>query len=102
MTTSLASLLVQQTKTQIYEYALSIATDLGLPVTSWQAGDPTRSLYHLESELLATLETVVVGFISSGFNEPPLDPLVMNDVGKMFISPIDTLASAKAAAAVCC
>ncbi len=67
MTTSLASLLVQQTKTQIYEYALSIATDLGLPVTSWQAGDPTRSLYHLESELLATLETVVVGFISSGF-----------------------------------
>jgi hypothetical protein len=67
MTVSLASLLIKQTKAQIYQFALDIAELVGLPVTSWTAGDPTRSLYHLESELLTTLEEEVVGFISSGF-----------------------------------
>jgi hypothetical protein len=64
---SLASLLIQETKETIYATALSIAVAIGLPVSTWQPGDPTRSLYHLEAETLATLEAVVVGFISSGF-----------------------------------
>jgi len=64
---SLASLLVQETKQRIYERALQIAEAVGLPVSSWQPGDPTRSLFHLEAEVLATLEEIVVGFISSGF-----------------------------------
>lgn len=67
MTVSLASLLVQQTKDQIYTFALGVATAVGLPVTSWQAGDPTRSLFAIESEMLATLESTVVGYIQSGF-----------------------------------
>lgn len=67
MALSLASLLIQETKEQIYAYALGVAESLGLPVSSWQAGDPTRSLYHVESRLLATLEAVVVGYIKSGF-----------------------------------
>lgn len=64
---SLASLLVQETKDAIYDRAIAIADLLGLPTSSWQAGDPTRSLYHVVSEILATLESVAVGFISSGF-----------------------------------
>lgn len=64
---SLATLLLKQTKTQIYEYALGIAAALGLAVSSWQPGDPTRSLYHVESELLATLEEIVSGYVTSGF-----------------------------------
>jgi hypothetical protein len=64
---SLASLLLQQTQAVIYSGMLSIATTLGLPVTSWQPGDPTRSLFFAESTLLATLENIVVGFIQSGF-----------------------------------
>lgn len=67
MTVSLATLLVQQTKEEIYEYALGVATALGLPVTSWRAGDPTRSLFQLEAELLEALESTVAGYISSGF-----------------------------------
>jgi hypothetical protein len=67
MTISLATLLVKETKDKIYETALGIAESIGLNTTTWRAGDPTRSLYHLESELLSTLEDVVVGFISSGF-----------------------------------
>lgn len=64
---SLASLMIEETKAAIYETALGIAEALDLPVSSWQAGDPTRSLYHLESEILSSLESSVVGYIESGF-----------------------------------
>lgn len=64
---ALASLLVQETKAAIYQKGLDVATALGLPVTSWAPGDPTRSLYHFVSEILSTLEGVVVGYVASGF-----------------------------------
>ncbi len=67
MTVSLASLIVTQTKAQIYEFALGIATALGLPVSTWQAGDPTRSLFHTESEMFEALEESIGGYIRSGF-----------------------------------
>lgn len=67
MTISLASLIVQHTKAQIYTYALGIANAVGLPVTSWQPGDPTRSEFHVESEFLEQLEAIVVDYIRSRF-----------------------------------
>jgi hypothetical protein len=63
----LASLIIRQSKEEIYEAGLGIATALELPVSSWQAGDPTRSLYHLEAETLSSLEESVAGYIESGF-----------------------------------
>lgn len=63
----LATLIVQETKDAIYKTALGIATNLDLPVSSWQPGDPTRSLFFLESELLEKLEEIVVGYIRAGF-----------------------------------
>lgn len=67
--TTLASLLIEETKAQIYARGLALATSLGLPVTSWVTGDPTRSLYHFVSEILSILEPNVAGFIASGFLE---------------------------------
>lgn len=64
---SLASLLRQKTKEQIYTFGLGIANGVGLPVSSWQAGDPTRSMFLIESEILGEMEGVAVGFIGSGF-----------------------------------
>lgn len=63
----LSTLLAKAGKEAIYKTALFIAETVGLPVTTWQAGDPTRSLFHLESELLATLEDIVIGYVRSGF-----------------------------------
>lgn len=63
----LSALVVRQTKEQIYELALAVANAIGLPVSSWQPGDPTRSLYHLESEMLSVLEDVIVGYVQSRF-----------------------------------
>lgn len=67
MALSLASLLIQETKDAIYNTALSVAESVGLPVTTWQSGDPTRSLYHVISEVLATLEGVVALYTAAGF-----------------------------------
>lgn len=67
MTISLASLILTETRAAIYNYALGIATGLGLPVTSWQVGDPTRSLYHVLSAKLEAFESNVSGYIKSGF-----------------------------------
>jgi hypothetical protein len=66
-TPSLASLIVQETKARLYEAALSIAVTVGLPVTSWAAGDPTRSLYHVLSAELEILEQVAARYVASGF-----------------------------------
>lgn len=69
MGVSLASLLVQETKSVIYATAIGIARAVGLPVDTWQPGDPTRSQYHVLATFLEKLEVVVVGYIGSGFLE---------------------------------
>jgi len=67
MAASLATLLVQETKAALYQKALDVAVAVGLPVTSWSPGDPTRSQYHYLSEILATLEAIAVEYIAAGF-----------------------------------
>lgn len=64
---SLASLLVQETKAQIYARGLAVAQAFGLPVTSWAPGDPTRTLYGFLAKILSDLEVNVAGYLSSGF-----------------------------------
>jgi uncharacterized phage protein gp47/JayE len=64
---SLSTLVIQETKAAIYAKGLQVGAALGLPVTSWTAGDPTRSLYHFVAEVLSVVEPVVVLFIESGF-----------------------------------
>lgn len=69
MAVSLASLLIQETKVAIYKNALGVAAAIGLPVSSWRPGDPTRSLYLIEAEAFEALEQIVAGYIGSGFRE---------------------------------
>ena len=64
---SLATLIVKETKSAIYQKAIDIAILLDLPVTSWQPGDPTRSLYHHLSEVMETVECAISEYIESGF-----------------------------------
>lgn len=65
----LADLIIEETKAAIYTFALSIASSpsIGLDTTTWRPGDPTRSLYHVVSEKLASWESVVAAFIRAGF-----------------------------------
>jgi phage-related baseplate assembly protein len=64
---SLASLIYEETKAEILARGLAIANSLGLTVTSWAAGDPTRALFHFVSEVLGIIETNVAGYVKSGF-----------------------------------
>lgn len=64
---SLAQLLITETQSAIYARAIEIAAAVGLPVTSWQAGDPTRSLYHLLSKTLSVAEEIVYKYSAAGF-----------------------------------
>lgn len=64
---TLANLILEETKAQIYARGLALASAFGLNTTSWSTGDPTRSLYHFVSEILASLEPNVAGFVKSGF-----------------------------------
>ena len=66
---SLASLLSAETRQSLYTKGLALASAVGLPVTSWHAGDPTRSLYWFLASILGVLEDVVVGFVQSAFLE---------------------------------
>jgi len=65
--TALAALILEETKERIYEYGLELAESVGLPVTSWRPGDPSRSLLWLQAYTLEKLEGIVAGFIRSGF-----------------------------------
>jgi hypothetical protein len=63
----LANLLVQETKAQIYDFAIGVARAIKLPVDTWQPGDPTRSMYHVLAEKLSLLEANNDGYTRSGF-----------------------------------
>jgi len=67
MTISVASLITRTGKTALYNFAINVARALSLPVDSWQVGDPTRSNYHVLSELVDATEGIVVNFIKSRF-----------------------------------
>jgi hypothetical protein len=65
--TTLAELLPTETKEAIYARGLAVATTLGLPVTSWAAGDPTRADFHFISEIMSLLEGYVANYVAAGF-----------------------------------
>lgn len=67
MTISLASLFSVETYEAILQKGLDIAEAVGLPVSSWRAGDPTRAQYHYVAEVLSTLEPSVQAIVAAGF-----------------------------------
>lgn len=60
-------LLVEETKERIYSRMIEIAQSLNVATDSWQPGDPTRSQYHVDAELLWVLEKVAAGLARSAF-----------------------------------
>jgi hypothetical protein len=67
MTIAIEALFVVQTAADILNVGLDLAKAVGLPVTSWRAGDPTRTAYRYLATVLATLEKGNSSYIKSGF-----------------------------------
>lgn len=67
MTLSVTSLFSVATAAELLSAGLDLATAVGLPVTSWRPGDPTRSLYKFLADSLATWELTASDYVKSGF-----------------------------------
>lgn len=61
------SLITIQTADKILSMGLEIAAALGLPVTTWQTGDPTRAGFKFLAEVLAEREEASAAFVRSAF-----------------------------------
>lgn len=61
------TLFVSNTAAKIYSSALELAASVGLPVTSWRAGDPTKTSFNFLADALAAREDVLSEFIKAGF-----------------------------------
>ena len=58
---TVAELVTVSTKERIYDESIALAETLGLPVTTWHAGDETRSQYWAIAEPLETFDNIVAG-----------------------------------------
>ena len=67
MTIDVRTLFTAETAASLLSTGLELAKALGLPVTSWRAGDPSRTLYKWLAEALATRDSVVSEFIKAGW-----------------------------------
>lgn len=67
MTINVLNLFTAETADKILARGLAVAQAIGLVVTSWRNGDPTKSLYYYLAEALAAKETKAADFAKSGF-----------------------------------
>jgi phage-related baseplate assembly protein len=67
MTIQVQTLFSLQTAAQFLNAGLELAATMGLPVTTWRAGDPTRTLYHFLAESLAERDSTIAEFIKAGW-----------------------------------
>lgn len=60
-------MIVVRTADVIYAKGLEVATGLGVDTTTWRTGDPTRSTYKFQAEVLAQYDGIVADYIRAGF-----------------------------------
>lgn len=67
MTINVLSLFTVETAARFLKAGLELAATLGLPVTSWRNGDPTKSLYHYLADMEAAKEAKRAEFAKGGY-----------------------------------
>lgn len=67
MTIAVSSLMVAETASRVLSRGLAIASALGLPVTSWRVGDPTRTSFEYLAEILAARESIAVEHVKASW-----------------------------------
>ncbi len=73
MTTPLSvfSLIAKQTADEIFAIALEVAALVGLPVSTWRTGDPTRTQFRALARKMATADEVQVELAKANFITGP-------------------------------
>ncbi len=67
MAISVLALITRVTADEFLSRMLEVAEAVGLPVSTWRAGDPTRTLFRGDSEQLGTLESAQVDYAKAAF-----------------------------------
>lgn len=62
-----ATLYQAATEAEIFDFAMSVADGVGLPTSTWQVGDPTRTGLQVLAARLALVDQNVIGYYASGF-----------------------------------
>lgn len=65
MSLSVLGLFTAETATRIFNVGLDLAKIVGLPVTSWRTGDPTKALYKYVATKLASVDLTVANLARS-------------------------------------
>jgi uncharacterized phage protein gp47/JayE len=82
MAVSFSALVQRASKSEILAKGLTVAEAVGLSVTSWAVGDPTRSLYHYLAELLESFEATIQPMVAAAaLDFIPDDSLWLDVVG---------------------
>jgi phage-related baseplate assembly protein len=66
---SVWSLIIRQTAAEFYAAALELGELVGLPVTTWRTGDPTRTMLRADADAFETLDGVQAELAASAFLE---------------------------------
>ena len=71
MTTPLSvfALIARQTAAEFYTAALELAEAVGLPVSTWRTGDPTRTMLRADADAFETLDAAQAEYAKAGFLE---------------------------------
>src|ERR1039458_6537423 len=64
---TLGELVTVSTVDDVLALELSLATQLNLPVTSWQPLDPSRTIFQINANLLSQQSAVIAGIAQGGF-----------------------------------
>lgn len=64
---SVWSLIIRQTAADFYAAALELAELVGLPVSTWRTGDPTRTMLRADADAFETLDGVQAELAASAF-----------------------------------
>jgi hypothetical protein len=67
MIITLAELVTPSTTSDVLATELSLATQLGLPVTSWQPLDPSRTIFQINASLMASMSVEIAQLAQGGY-----------------------------------
>lgn len=66
-TPTLDDLLSTSSTTEIFDFMVDLAGQLGLPTTSWEEGDVTLTEYYTSADLAASRDRILQKYIAAGF-----------------------------------
>jgi phage-related baseplate assembly protein len=83
MSFSILTLFNPETATRIFDIGIALAKSVGLPVTSWRTGDPTKATYKFLATKLAAVDQIVANIARSAILSVLAQAAAAGDAGAL-------------------